>query len=208
MCVGLYFLCWILSLFLHQSIDGACVVQTLDLSAEPQSRKGPREFGPAHAIWFVPLLAVAALLSIPVGLVLSAIVKRRERSFKNGMKAAGRVMNYRDFEQALQEGRGTLIIESHSLKGPFRWWWTAESVYDLCPLPLVTWFMSMPHDERYRPLAEWCRREYTDSNDGRALLVDLASPEGGFTIDRTAVRTAKMKWFEIAPPERLRHYRK
>lgn len=181
------------------------MVQTLDLTAEPETRIGPREFGPAHAIWFVPALALGALLSIPVGLVLSAIVKRREHSFKNGMKVAGRVMNHRDFEQALQEGRGTLIIESHSLKGPFRWWWTGESVYDLCPHPLVTWFMSMPNDERYRPLAEWCRREYTNGIDGRALLVDLASPEeqGGFNIDRTAVPSAKMKWLEIAAPARL-----
>ena len=107
------------------------MVQTLDLSAEPQTRNGPREFGPAHAIWFLPALVTAALLSIPVGLVFSAIVKRRERSFKNRMNAAGRVMNLLDFEQALQAGCGTLIIESHSLKGPFRWWWTAESVYDL-----------------------------------------------------------------------------
>jgi hypothetical protein len=183
------------------------VVETLDLSAERQTRKRPREFGPAHAIWFVPVLAFAALLSIPVGLVLSATMKRRERSFKRRMKEAGRVMNHRDFEQMLREGSGTLIIESHSRKGPFRWWWTAESVYDLCPFPLLTWFMSMPNDERYRPLAEWCRREYTNSNDGRALLVELASPEGGFTIDRTRVESAKMKWFEIAPPEKLRYYR-
>lgn len=183
------------------------MVQTLDLGGEPPTRKGPREFGPVHAIWFVPALAIAALVSIPVGLIFRATVKRSERSFKNRMKASGRVMNHRDFEQALQEGRGTLLIESHSMKGPFRWWWTAESIYDLCPLPLVTWFMSMPNDERYRPLAEWCRREYTNIGDGRALLVDLESPEGGFTIDRAAVRSANMKWFEIAPPERLRHYR-
>jgi hypothetical protein len=75
------------------------------------------------------------------------------------------------------------------------------------PFSLVTWFMSMPKDGNYRPLAEWCRRGYTNSSDGRALLVDLPSPEGGFTIDRTAVESAKMKWFEIAPPEKLRHYR-
>jgi hypothetical protein len=65
-------------------------------------------------------------------------------------------MNHRDFEQALQEGRGTLLmmIESHSRKSPFRWWWTAESVYDLCPLPLVTWLMSMPNAGRYRSGAD------------------------------------------------------
>jgi hypothetical protein len=183
------------------------LVQTLDSSAEPQTREGPRSFGPAAAFVFVPALAIAALLSIPVGLVISALSSRRERSFKERMKAAGRVMDRGGFEQALLEGHGTLIIESHSLKGPFRWWWTAESVYDLCPFPLVTWFMSMPNDERYRPLAEWCRREYTDCDQGRALLVDLVSPEGGFNIDRTAVRSARMRWFEIAPPERLRHYR-
>lgn len=178
----------------------------VDLSGEPQTRKGPRELGPVHAIWFVPALAIAALLAIPVGLVLSSIEKKRERSFKKRMKAAGRVMDHRDFEQALQESRGTLIIESHSIKGPFRWWWTAESVYDLCPLPLVTWFMTIPNDECYRPLAEWCRREYTNSEQGRAFLVDLASPEPGVNIDRTALRSGKMKWLEIAPPERLRRY--
>ena len=91
------------------------------------------EFGPVHAIWFLPELAIAVPLSIPVGLVFSAIVKRRERSFKNEMKASNRVMNDPDFEQALQEGRGRLIIERHSLKGPVRWWWTAECVLRSVP---------------------------------------------------------------------------
>lgn len=182
-------------------------METLDLSAEPHARKGPREFGPVHAIWFVPALAIAAVLSIPIGLVVRAVQNKRERSFKNTMKAAHRVMDRRDFKRALQEGRGTLIVESYSLKGPVRWWWTAESIYDVCPFPLVTWFMTMPNDECYRPLSEWCRREYTNCDQGRALLVDLASPEGGVNIDRTALRSAKMKWLEVAPPEKLRRYR-
>ena len=183
------------------------LVQTLDLSAKPQVRKGPREFGPLHAIWFVPALAIAAVLSIPVAFVASVVQKRREQSFKKQMKAAGRVMDRRDFEQVLQEGRGTVIVESHSLKGPVRWWWTGENLYDICPFPLVTWWETMPNDERYRPLAEWCRREYTSIDQGRALLVDLQSPEGGVNIDRTALHSAQTKWFEVAPPERLRRYR-
>jgi len=160
-----------------------------------------------HAIWFVPALAIAAVLSIPVGLVVSAVQRNRERSFKKRMKAAGRVMGRRDFEQVLTEGRGTVIVESQALKGPFRWWWTGESLYDICPFPLVTWLESMRNDECYRPLAEWCRREYTNIDQGRALLVDLASPEGGVNIDRSALRSAKIKWFEVVPPERLRRYR-
>lgn len=65
----------------------------------------------------------------------------------------------------------------------------------------------MPNDERYRPLAEWCRQEYTNIDRARALLVDLQSPEGGVNIDRTALRSAPIKWFEVVPPERLRRYR-
>jgi hypothetical protein len=188
-------------------IGGRCLVQTLDLSANPHPRKGPREFGPVHAIWFVPALAIAAVLAIPVAFVASTVQKKREQSFKKRMKAAGRIMERRDFEQVLQEGRGTVIVESHSLKGPFRWWWTGENLYEICPFPLVSWLETMPSDEHYRPLAEWCRGEYTNIDQGRALLVDLRSPEGGVNIDRTALRSAQMKWFEVAPPERLRHYR-
>jgi hypothetical protein len=73
-----------------------------------------------HAIWFVPALAIAAALSIPVAFVAGTVHKKRERSFKKQMKAAGRVMDRRDFEQVSQEDRGTVIVESHSLKGPRR----------------------------------------------------------------------------------------
>src|SRR5438045_5959934 len=101
-------------------------------------------------------------------------------------------MDRRDFERALYEGRGTLIVESQSLKGPFRWWWTNESLYDICPFPLVTWLETMPNDECYHPLAEWCQREYTNTDRGRALLVDLASREGGERIDRAALASANI----------------
>jgi hypothetical protein len=160
-----------------------------------------------HAIWFVPVLAVAAALSIPVGLVVVAVQNKRERSFKKRMNAAGRLMEWRNFEQVLHEGQGTVIVEGHSLKGPFRWWWTGENLYEICPFPLVTWLETTPNDECYRPLAEWCRREYTSIDRGRALLVDFPSSAGGLNINRTALHSAKMKWFEIVPPERLRHFR-
>jgi hypothetical protein len=73
----------------QQGIEGAIVlVQTLDLSAKPHARKGPREFGLVHAIWFVPALAIAAVFLIPVAFVASTVQKKRERSFKKQMKAA------------------------------------------------------------------------------------------------------------------------
>jgi hypothetical protein len=159
-----------------------------------------------HAIWFVPALAIAAALSIPVGLVVVAVQRRRERSFKKRMKAAGRLMDWQDFEQVLRNGNGTVIVESYSVKGPFRWWWTEESLYEMCPFPLVTWLETMPNDECYRPLSEWCRREYTHPDQGRAFLVDSMSPKPGALIGRTALHSARMKWFEVAPPERLRRY--
>jgi hypothetical protein len=183
------------------------LVQTLDLSAGPKPRKRPHEFGPVHAIWFVPALAIAAVLSIPISMVAMALQKKREQSFKDQMRAARRVIAQRDFEQVLQEGRGTVIVERYSLKGPIRWWWTSENLYDICPYPLVTWFEKMPDDECYRPLAEWCQREYTSSEQGRALLVDLASRRGEGKTDRNALCSGRLKWFEVAPTEKLRPYR-
>jgi hypothetical protein len=41
-------------------------------------------------------------------------------------------MEWSDFVRAVVENRGTFVEERYSLKGPDRWWWTEENVYDLC----------------------------------------------------------------------------
>lgn len=170
------------------------MVQALDLSEKPHVRKGPHEFGPVHAIWFVPALAIAAVLSIPVAFVASIVQKRREQSFKKQMKAAGRVMDRRDFELVLQEGRGTVIGESHSLKGPFRWWWTGENLYDICPFLLVTWWDIMPNDERYRPFSGMMPTRVYEYRSGTsaASRLTIARRRIQYWSHRTAFGTNEM----------------
>lgn len=109
-------------------------MQTLDLRAKSSERTGPREIGMPWSLLFIPILFIAAGLSLPYSFVASRIRRRRERAFRDQMKARGRVIEWSECRRAMDEGRGTLIIERYSLKGPFRWWWTSEDLYRSMPL--------------------------------------------------------------------------
>jgi len=56
-------------------------------------------------------------------------------------------MAWFEFQRVADDACGTLIVERLSLKGPFRWWWTPENVYEVCPIPIVHWLDQAPHDE-------------------------------------------------------------
>ena len=86
------------------------------------------------------------------------------------MKALGRVMEWSEFNRALEVTHGTAIIERYSFAGPVYLWWTSENLYDVCPYPSVDWFAL--REESFLPFAEWCRARYTSPDTGRALLVD------------------------------------
>jgi len=120
------------------------------------------------------------------------------------MKALGRVMEWSEFLGALNETRGTAIVERYSFKGPVYLWWTPESFYDVCPYPTVDWFTL--HDESYRPFAEWCRKRYTSPDVGSAVLVGIApSDEGRSLHSRFESDTGPERWVEIIPPEAVRN---
>ena len=109
--------------------------------------------------------------------------------------------------RAVDDARGTLIVEQHSFKGPFRWWWTSEDIYRECPVPIAEWIKSTPNDERYRSLAEWCHSKYTSTKTGRARLVeDVPAAEISFLGSAPDWFPERFGFLKVAPPDRLHRY--
>jgi hypothetical protein len=129
--------------------------------------------------------------------------KRNKQKLQTRMAAQGRVIEWPDFLNALNETRGTAIIERYSFKGPVYLWWSPENLYDVCPYPTVDW-MTL-HDESYRPFAEWCRMRYTSRDAGSAVLVgDTSHAEAHSLHSRFESCTGSERWIEIVPPEVVR----
>jgi hypothetical protein len=165
------------------------------------------EVGSVGSVLLLPFLLVGAVLSIPFFIVAGCVQKRDERKLQAEMKVLGRVMAWSDFILALDEARGTAIVERHSLNGPVYLWWTSENVYDLCPYPTVDWWGL--HDASFLPFAEWCREQYTSLNSGRALLIG-PSPKGDGRSYLSGLMSGEAgveRWIEVVPPEIVRKKR-
>lgn len=158
-------------------------------------------------VLLLPFLFVAAGLSIPYTLVRSYAQRRNKRAFHNRMNAAGRTIEWSDFLRALDETRGTAIVERCAFKGPVYLWWTPENVYDACPYPTVDW-MTL-HEVSFLPFAEWCRERYTSPKSGRAFLV-APSPRGedaSLHFRFECAEAGRERWIEVVPPEIVRKSR-
>jgi len=143
--------------------------------------KKTAKIGPILSLMFVPLLLLAAGLSIPCGLVTNSVMKRRERQFKRDMEHGGRTLLWPDFVRRSSEEDGTLIVDIHSLKGPVRWWWRSENLSDL----------SM----------DSARVRVSDliGKDGNAVLIVGNRDKA----EANAVRR-KLLWIELGPKHRYR----
>jgi len=89
------------------------------------------------------------------------------------------------------------VVERHSFKGPVRWWWTAENVYDLCPYPLVDW-LTMSRDAGLRQGPEWCHNRYTNVDGGQRLLVLADSTQMRSICDGMTFADG-VRWVEVPP---------
>src|SRR5215470_9515670 len=112
------------------------MTQESDINGRLPERKDQREIDFPWSLPFILGLFILAGLSIPYGLVAVPISKWREQNFRARMRARGRLVAWDEFRRALDDG-GSLIVEQHSLKGPFRWWCTSEDIYRECPLSIV-----------------------------------------------------------------------
>ena len=133
-------------------------------------RKRPKKFGPLVGLFvFMPLLAAAALVSLPLAPLIVARKKRKNRLLAEAMRAKNRVMEWPEFVQALNEKRGTLIVEGDPFKGP-NFWWTAEDVRSLSPHPCSSPLGAL-FDRAYRPFRAWCHEHYVSPATGVAFFV-------------------------------------
>jgi hypothetical protein len=149
-------------------------------------------------------------LSIPYMVVASLVMRQRERAFSRQMAGRSRILCWPDFRQALEQQRGTVIVERYSITGPIRWWWTQDNVSEICPYPIVAWFRMKEH-ARYRPLVDWFRQRYTDSEGDGALLVDREGvPEDELKGVATEMESesANVRRIEVAPPEAMRRVKR
>jgi hypothetical protein len=162
------------------------------------------EVGPVGSLLALPFLLVAAVLSVPFFLVAGCVQQLNNRKMQTKMKTLGRVMEWSDFIRALDEARGTAIVERYSLGGPVYLWWTSENVYHFCPYPAVDWWAL--HDASFLPFAEWYHEQYTSPKSGRAFLVGL-SPKGGQSWN-SRCEDGVERWIEVVPAEVARKKRK
>lgn len=132
-------------------------------------RKGPREFGPLVGLPVFVLMAIAALVALPALPVVAWWKRRKTRLLIDAMTTKNRVMQWPEFVQALQEKRGTLIVEGDPRKGP-TFWWTEENVGSLSPHQ-CSCDLGALFDQRYRPFRAWCYERYASPASGRASLV-------------------------------------
>jgi hypothetical protein len=142
------------------------------------------------SLLLLPFFFLAGVISLPITLVGAIIQKRQEAKFANRMNKADRLLEWQTFEQQLESGHGTAIIEYFSLKGPVRLWWTQEQP-------------SVPENSHRGGLPEclmgqvcdFCaqmRSLYTSPEGGKAKLVALRSGQKGENHKRMeSVRKAR-----------------
>lgn len=137
-------------------------------------KKGRREFGPLWSPIFVPLLFIAAGLSIPYALGRIAYWKWKEKRFAEEMRKLGRTINFDEVVSKLKSGEGTVIHEWYTvLKGPVRHWWTPDDVLSISPYPCAD-RLAMA-SRRFRSLVEWFFCQYTSPEEGKAVLFVMNS---------------------------------
>jgi hypothetical protein len=178
---------------------------TIFSKSKPNQRKrGPREFGPEWSVIFIPLLFLAAGLSIPYTKYRQLQIRRRERRFAEQMRLAGRVIDGADCIPRLVRGEGTLILESMGYKKETHWWWTPDEVEDSRRIRCFEGMTPVSASE-FSAHDDWHREHYTGPN-GSALLI-IATSEPRLQL-APAMRNLEnpflesVRWVEIGPSVR------
>ncbi len=169
----------------------------------PDSKPGTRAFAWVLGLFLVPFLFLGACFAAPYLLVLRWRQQRREDALKSLMKSRGRFISWQEFVRAMRESGGTCIEERFSAKGPVRFWWTPENVYDKSPHASIDWF-TMRKGGRYVPFIHWCRDRYTRAEGGAAVLVEtwgVPKKEIYALWAECRPEANKARWIEVAPPE-------
>ena len=130
----------------------------------------PDSIGVLLAPLLIPLLLIAALLSIPYTLAMAWFERGREDRFHARLRASSRFLDWPVVAERLQRGEGTFLVE-HANKQGARFWWSAEDVLALAPTapPLDSGYDFICPDPRHA-FVSWCFARYTSPASGSALL--------------------------------------
>jgi hypothetical protein len=132
----------------------------------------PFPFSAIIGILAIPLLFIAAGLSVPYMAVRNILESQREGAFRRTMSLAGRTISWPDALLEVSDSHGTLLEEYISIKGPYRLWVTSENLAEASPFPCC--FEEFPwFDEAYKHFFQWCRSRYTAPDTGIAKLIDI-----------------------------------
>lgn len=135
--------------------------------------KVPMLFAPIY----IPLLFIGAAISIPWSYVYKLRRRRDEEKFVEEMNAVGRLMTWDEFQAVTQTGRGTVIGEYLSTKGPFRVWWTPEDIPAVSPHKWNRGHHWAWPEAEFSPFFQWCHERYTNPRSGVARLVRIPEEE-------------------------------
>jgi len=178
---------------------------------EMESREGRKQvnIGPPWSLALIPVLLLAWPLSIPFSFAAKRIRRQRRRRFQALMKVRNRVIGWKDFVDAMDERRGTLIVETALLGswatlnaertslGNARWWWTPDSLYAECPYPIADW-LTMREDGNFDQFSKWCHQRYTSAETGSALLIGKSeAPAGAFSTFCNRLASGGDTWVEV-----------
>jgi hypothetical protein len=124
------------------------------------------------SIIMLPVLFLAAGVSIPIGWVRNRRMRKQERLFTNRMRSAARLLSW-EVANRRAAINGTWIEEYDSFKGPYRLWWSPDDLPSQSPHPCC--FERIPWAAEDTEFFRWCHVRYTDPEAGTALLVDHAN---------------------------------
>jgi hypothetical protein len=144
--------------------------------AETHAKGEQKIHGPFLGLLLVPLMFLAAAISIPYGVVANALYEKRARHFARKMAEKRRSIAS-DQLLNIEAKNGTIIWEWKSqFKGPTRVWWTADNLLQNSPFPIVDRKEWVPQ-ENDLPFTRWCFNEYVDPSQGKALLLASAKEQ-------------------------------
>jgi hypothetical protein len=134
-----------------------------------RSSDDPKPIEWLNCIWFVPLLAIAAPLSIPILALIAAYYRLKETRFAHQMSLAGCTMSEQEYAVALENKQGTLIVECFSHKGPARYWWTEDDIPSATPLKSTDSGFAAAMFREYDEFSAWCHKNYLENHKARFL---------------------------------------
>ena len=125
----------------------------------------------------VPALLIGAAISIPLAQIMRVKQRRDEARFANQMKVAGRFMDWAELKSAMGAGKGTVIGEYRSMKGPFRLWWTPEDIPKTSPYACGKEASKEWTEMESQKFFRWCYSRFTKPEDRLARLVVVPEEE-------------------------------